>query len=833
MAQCPPTPIATRRAQRHASQSRQDSDELNPVPKDPFSRRSVSFRLSNSPDTTAPKFAGYMRSIDGDMPSPSHTDLDSPSLTPKARVQSYSHPSHLLNRAEEIAAYGMREKENHVLSFPLVPTLRASGATPASCSTVQTSWTSKYLTIPIEEYQLEDDDAADVPPISSSPSRFSDPYFPSHELSSPRTSNPDSPVLESKASPVEVAQTVATDDGDFVSNLHALLAVAAQQRALHVEIDNAIADTLEDRSLSVTPDYCPSSMPAYGKDVFGPRIAQRAPPSWSSADSAATESCDCSDCARSRSASRTESIASNSTYTGYAADIDSSPAPVFAPQAHFSSRALTQFRASATTTQQLIATYSTSPFPSPFKRSSSSLGVDYTTPPNRYLKKSKPISRPFSFPSRPKTETFDNTALSRVPASLRKSLSLRSSASDRSPPYEDWITTAPHTPTPREGRLINPARAIPFDVPIIAPPSDHIARLPLSKETAAKIRIRNFLLREAICRTGDELDRTTEAAAVSTSVDAELDLYEDEGRRELERLRWEHVLGIGSKLREEIVHWILDVLPKKSVYIPPIKYASHRLSSGSDRSSSSFSSAHDFGDKGLPDLIEQLLYSPETRFHAAYMFTRYWYLLMGDRESKERIQSMQEAAAAAEDGLPEDPSIPVKMHRDFLEPLAPVYSWEFEAMAPHQISYEDLEIAQRDVLEVFDFRLGATPQPILDELWIALPSLQQLLDFKNGWKFAQKEAWWRLFDAVTEPDVLKFPISLLTVAVLAEALAAALVSKYEYDATVNSQVIRRRPNKDHPESKKHLQKLQTRAEKEMEGQTLKFARTWIRASLKD
>jgi hypothetical protein len=145
-----------------------------------------------------------------------------------------------------------------------------------------------------------------------------------------------------------------------------------------------------------------------------------------------------------------------------------------------------------------------------------------------------------------------------------------------------------------------------------------------------------------------------------------------------------------------------------------------------------------------------------------------------------------------------------------------------------------VQVAQRDVLEVFDFRLGATPQPILDELWIALPSLQQLLDFKNGWKFAQKETWWRLFDAVTgaeliplylfssidcraEPDVLKLPISLLTVAALAEALVTALVSKYEYDATVNSQVIRRRPNKDHPESKKHLKKLQTRAEKEMEG----------------
>lgn len=354
MAECPPTPIATRRAQRHAprpyttdfrspipEESHQDSDELNPVPNHPFPRRSVSFRLSNSPNTSTPKFAGYMRSIDGDMSSPSRTDLDSPSLTPKARVQSYSHPSHLLNRAEEIAARGMREKENNVLSFPLIPTLRASGATPASCSTVQSSWTSKYLTTPIEEYQLEDDD---VPPISSSPSRFSDPFFPSHELlSSPRISNPDSPVLESKASPVEVTQTVATVDGDFVSNLHVLLAVAAQQRALHAEIDNAIASTLEDRSLSVTPDYCPSPTPGYGKDVFGPRIARRAPSYSSSADSAAVEWCDCSDCATSRSASRTESVASKSTYTGYAADIDSSPAPVFAPQAHSSSRALTQF----------------------------------------------------------------------------------------------------------------------------------------------------------------------------------------------------------------------------------------------------------------------------------------------------------------------------------------------------------------------------------------------------------------------------------------------------------------------------------------------------------
>ncbi|KAJ7253327.1 hypothetical protein B0H12DRAFT_594314 [Mycena haematopus] len=326
----------------------------------------------------------------------------------------------------------------------------------------------------------------------------------------------------------------------------------------------------------------------------------------------------------------------------------------------------------------------------------------------------------------------------------------------------------------------------------------------------------------------------TVAAAVS-ALNAAADV--DGGQRELDRLMWERILGIGPELREEVVHWILDVLPKKSAYLPPIKYASHRLSA-SGRSSSSSSSVPDFGDKGLPDLIEQLLYSPETRFHAAYMFARYWYLLMGDSNHKDRLNSMQAAAAAAtlENDSPDDPSIPsegwhlvmwdsclaclaisVKLHRDVLEPLNPVMSWEFESLAPHTLSYNDLEIAQRDVLEVFNFRLGATPQLLLDELWIALPSLQQLLEFENGWKFAQKQVWWRLFDAVAEPDVLRFPISLLTVAALAEALVTSLVSKYEYDATVNSQYIRRRSDKKRPNSKSDRQKLEIRAETEAEG----------------
>ncbi|KAJ7684438.1 hypothetical protein DFH06DRAFT_6981 [Mycena polygramma] len=69
----------------------------------------------------------------------------------------------------------------------------------------------------------------------------------------------------------------------------------------------------------------------------------------------------------------------------------------------------------------------------------------------------------------------------------------------------------------------------------------------------------------------------------------------------------------------------------------------------------------------------------------------------------------------------------------------------------------------------FGHRLGGTPQPVLLELWIALPSLQQLLEFKNGWRFAQ-EAWGRrcrrcvptsilvlFWYSRIAPDVLNYP----------------------------------------------------------------------------
>jgi hypothetical protein len=117
--------------------------------------------------------------------------------------------------------------------------------------------------------------------------------------------------------------------------------------------------------------------------------------------------------------------------------------------------------------------------------------------------------------------------------------------------------------------------------------------------------------------------------------------------------------------------------------------------------------------------------------------------------------------------------------------------------------------SQRDIFASFSYSLGTTPQAVLDELWVALPSLRQLFDYNGGWNCVTKETWWRLFEAVlgqvpslfpscrilisfTEPDVLRFAISLLTAAALTDAIQAALVQKYEYAAKWNAEMARRR-----------------------------------------
>jgi len=73
----------------------------------------------------------------------------------------------------------------------------------------------------------------------------------------------------------------------------------------------------------------------------------------------------------------------------------------------------------------------------------------------------------------------------------------------------------------------------------------------------------------------------------------------------------------------------------------------------------------------------------------------------------------------------------------------------------------------------------------------------------------------------TEPDVLLFPISLLTVAALADAIQASLVHKYEYDA----RWMARRRQLRNGSALKHIvegqsklrAKRERRAEREAEG----------------
>lgn len=81
----------------------------------------------------------------------------------------------------------------------------------------------------------------------------------------------------------------------------------------------------------------------------------------------------------------------------------------------------------------------------------------------------------------------------------------------------------------------------------------------------------------------------------------------------------------------------------------------------------------------------------------------------------------------------------------------------------------------------------------MDELWAALPSLRSLLDFKGGWKSAIAEAWTRLFAvldgnfsfqtiasnisyfALSEPDIQRFLVSVLTVVALMDGIVESLV----------------------------------------------------------
>jgi ABC-type uncharacterized transport system fused permease/ATPase subunit len=65
------------------------------------------------------------------------------------------------------------------------------------------------------------------------------------------------------------------------------------------------------------------------------------------------------------------------------------------------------------------------------------------------------------------------------------------------------------------------------------------------------------------------------------------------------------------------------------------------------------------------------------------------------------------------------------------------------------ISTPDIpQISQRDLLEFLSYDLGMpTPQAILDELHLALPTLRHVLDFEGAWEDVLSETWKQLLAA--------------------------------------------------------------------------------------
>ncbi|KAI0718555.1 hypothetical protein C8T65DRAFT_803825 [Cerioporus squamosus] len=184
------------------------------------------------------------------------------------------------------------------------------------------------------------------------------------------------------------------------------------------------------------------------------------------------------------------------------------------------------------------------------------------------------------------------------------------------------------------------------------------------------------------------------------------------------------------------------------------------------------------------DLYDLLSSSSETRFHAAYLFLRYLLHVRSSGAASTAVRQSSEDQEALEavtwDVAVACLALSVKFHRDVLFPLDVIYVDEFLDLAPHEIEFEDLETAQRDVLEAITYRVGsATPGAFMAELWAALSTLRSLVGFDGGWDAVQEEAWGILNDALQQPELLQYPSSLVTGAAVIEGVLEVLQRRYK------------------------------------------------------
>ncbi|KZT63485.1 hypothetical protein DAEQUDRAFT_119444 [Daedalea quercina L-15889] len=310
------------------------------------------------------------------------------------------------------------------------------------------------------------------------------------------------------------------------------------------------------------------------------------------------------------------------------------------------------------------------------------------------------------------------------------------------------------------------------------------------------------------------------------------DSEEESASQSIFALADETCFGIDEHVRMTCVDWILEVLPDTSDQPTHLR----------------------------KDLSEHLRNSPETRWHAAQLFIRYFHHLgavcscTASPVSASGRQTLTEEALLAHDGseaIVWDCAIAcvalsVKFHRDVFPPFYMIPAREWGALAPHTISYDDLEIAQRDILDTLSHSIGCvTPGQYLHDFWLALPSLRALLAFDKGWEAAQEEAWAILLEAFMQPDVLRFPTSLLTACALIDGCVDVLIGHYKTKLHASSSFGRRRPSSgaDGPIRKDRnvdLRKRATRAVQnvKMDAQELlgytevdfRYCRFWLRSA---
>ncbi|KAI0768211.1 hypothetical protein BD413DRAFT_132326 [Trametes elegans] len=200
---------------------------------------------------------------------------------------------------------------------------------------------------------------------------------------------------------------------------------------------------------------------------------------------------------------------------------------------------------------------------------------------------------------------------------------------------------------------------------------------------------------------------------------------------------------------------------------------------------------------GVSGRLYQLLSleaAKEARFHAGYLFWRYYSLV--DSEPMTVPQTFSDGWKGVEEAIAMKSGVwntalscllishKLALRRQFHHDT----EWGFDAasareylvLSPYKFTLKEFGASQRDVLQTLGFRLGsATPGAYMDELWRALPTLSRMDGSER--ELIQDEAWEILRKALQCRKVLRFPLSVLTGAALVEAVVRVLAQNGQYD----------------------------------------------------